>query len=297
MPVNRKQPIECPAPGVYRDMPEEKYHKLNAVNASLLKDCATPLEMLYWLETEPDAATYSMFFGSALHAALLRPLHYDANKCVVAGLRPQAIAKTFAKAAIDNPGKIILAEDEWEERIDKIRRRCAFSPDVNAALNAEKRILCETVVIADDNPGTGLRMRCMVDLLTEVAGQARLYDVKSTSAENPREFLREIWSRGYDIQLAMYRRVLRNAGVRDKTTNLPIRGGWIVCQTKAPYDVYLLDCDEHWEQLGDARLNERITKFAHALANEKWPGHGGGSGTIVVPPEKWMLSQYFQGDE
>jgi hypothetical protein len=291
--VNRRQPNPCPAPGQYPNIAPAEYHLWNACNASLLKECATGRSMAQWLNGEPIQATYSMIYGTALEEALLRPERYAKNKVVVGGLRPQAKSETFAKAAKDNPGKIILAEEVWEDAIAGTVGFAKTLADVREALWGGTTKSCATPTVLQDK-ATGLRCKFMLDRVSvDKDGFYFLTDIKSTAADDPQKFQRQIWDLGYDIQLAFYRRMLcQLAGITPDRVRCQI----VVCQNSGDYDVWLHDMGEKWMELGTARMEARISHFAHALAHDKWLGWGNDNGMVYIDPEKWMYSQWCGGE-
>lgn len=108
--------IKAPEPGVYYDMPAEEYHAIDALNATTLGAFVkSGLHGEYHLSqrTEPSGA---LWFGSAMHAAILEPELFMEQMIVDEKIGPSAEV-AHRKAMEEYPGAFLLRKG-WKEQID-----------------------------------------------------------------------------------------------------------------------------------------------------------------------------------
>lgn len=100
-----------------------------------------------------------------------------------------------------------------------------------------------------------------------------LVDVKSSAANDPRSFERDVIKFGYDIQAAAYIEAfstLQNNDVHGW------RYFWVVVQNKAPWRVEVYDASEDLIEFGFERLRDRKDWFKQCRDSDVWrsPTHG-----------------------
>lgn len=112
-------PIPAPEPGVYRDMPAEHYHKIDALNASTIGEFVkSGLHGRHAMQTTRPA-TGPLYFGSAFHSATLEPDDFFSRAEVFEEIGPSAEVK-HRKTQDEHPDAIILRKG-WLEQIGDMR--------------------------------------------------------------------------------------------------------------------------------------------------------------------------------
>ena len=200
--------------GLVYDMPFEEYLAADGVSASQLKAInRSPREARVNVQRETDA----MQFGTLLHAMLfenkhlytIRPDTYgpegkkwngNANEC-----------KAWMQA---HAGETVISSDTVIE-LTKAERAITGHPHF-ADLQLGKP---EVSMFAFDYGQSGIQLKGRCDSLKVDGddGIAHVTDLKTTTDASTRGFSREILTRRYHVQAAMYRRILKHLGYERMT--------------------------------------------------------------------------------
>ena len=124
-----RYPNPPPEPGVYEDVPEDEYHKWEAVNYSTLSRVSDGLKQVKrYLDTPRDPPTCATQLGNALHVAILQPDRYEAELFVLEGVRTASgrLTKKWKDAIDEHPNLIVISEAQYE-----------MLPGMLAAVNAD----------------------------------------------------------------------------------------------------------------------------------------------------------------
>lgn len=127
----------------------------------------------------------------------------------------------------------------------------------------------------------GVWLRGRLDRIS--ADQRIIFDLKTTSGSaEPSDFCRKIVPLGYDIQAAMYRRLVR------LTCDTDAAFMWVVVEDDEPYGVSVVGCDPGFVQIGDRKLDICIKTWARCLKSGAWPGYD--TRTAWAGPTAWELA-------
>lgn len=213
--------IETLAPGVYRDVPAEKYHAIKAVSATFLKRFLldTPAHAKAILDGLLDEESSAMNKGTALHAALLEPDLFAANYAIGPEVRRNSSEwKEFVAA---NPDKECLKPSE---NADVLGMRESLWSDPYCA-KAIRACDCRELTILWNDDATGILCKARIDLFSTRSGM--LLDVKTTGDLS--KFQDTQFKQGYDIQICHYCNALTAHGMAAKSA------GFLCCEQTAPW--------------------------------------------------------------
>lgn len=301
-----RQPLAEPKPGVYPKMPESEYHQREAVNASMLKACGSPLQMKRWRDTADDGRTAAMWFGCLVDALLTNPKLYHA-RVVIDDLSPGAVSKTWAKHAAANPGKLLVPREWEDEAIPAIQENLENLPDVRRLLGmpgakgAGHETVGNQLPLFWEHPksqygqGTGLLCKCLLDHLGVENDRTVIVQIKTTRDTEDGAFGRQCIEMGYDIQAAQefegVRTLAKQIGVDPSQIDY-----WLVAIGNAePFDVVAYKAPEEFLELGGKRRYQRLAMYAHAFQNDRWPGYGGPSGCVGLDVPEYILKRWTVG--
>jgi hypothetical protein len=139
----------------------------------------------------------------------------------------------------------------------------------------------EQSVFACDGP-TWLRGR--MDWLTNDRKIILDYKTVGRSAA-PESFLRSsVFQFGYDIQAAMYLRLLALLGCEEDTKFV-----WLVQETEAPYACSLIGASPSMIESGLRKLDYVSRQWAECMATGEWPGYGKRISWLEAPA--WELGK------
>lgn len=128
------------------------------------------------------------------------------------------------------------------------------------------------------DPITGLKCRVRPDVLRQ--DLSAMPDLKTTRDPSPQFFSREIWSRGYHVQMAFYA-----MGVKAITGKDPQLPCFIAVQNEAPFDVAVYECDEVMMERGSKAVRHGLDLIKECMDRQEWPGvQRLGAETISLPP-------------
>ncbi|MDO4888138.1 MAG: PD-(D/E)XK nuclease-like domain-containing protein [Actinomycetaceae bacterium] len=274
------QIVAIDEPCVIYDLPELDYHadpvaagSLSSTEAKLILDCPAVLK---WRRAHGEPPKDSYDFGHVVHGLVLgagMPVEVIPEEILsTTGAATTKEAKDF-KAAARAEGKIPIKQDEYDRAV-----ACAA-----AATNAPglSKIFAngrpEVSVFAPD-PDTGVWMRGRIDWVTTIVGKTILVDVKTTPSANPAEFSRQAARYDYALQREWYRAIW--AATHDGT--LPDFVHIVVSKTE-PYLACIVDMDESYAAVGQAKMRRALAVYAECQATGQWPGYNTRVHTISPP--------------
>ena len=203
-----------------------------------------------------DDAKYDV--GTAVHALLLE----GDDKCFV--VHADSWRTKDAKDARDQAradGLVPLLVGQYEEAqtmLATIKERFAQRHDTPPVFTNGRPE--QTIVWEED----GVVMKARVDWLRD--DLTAIDDLKTTTRlANPREWERTLFSLGYDVQAAFYRRAVRALG-GDADFRL------CVAECSPPYAVSVLSLAPDAQSLADAKVDKAVRMWRHALTSGEWPG-------------------------
>lgn len=291
-------PFEAPAepepfvPGVFTDMPHERYLSLDALSASGIKRILqSPMHYKYDRE-HPTEATESMLLGTALHMAVLEPDRYADSVIVIpedAPARPTSRQWTAAK-----PSPASLAAMQWWTEFEtraagKLLLKPEQAAKVEGMAGAVRRHPVHDELLRDGTPETSFLWR---DARTELPCKARFdylrndgiaLDVKSCVDASPEGFTRAVASFRYHVQHAWYNNAHEH--LRDASLQAFI---FIAVENTAPYGCACYVLEPNAVLFGVNRCLEAMDLYAEAKRSGFWRGYSERVNPIILP--RWATT-------
>ena len=181
-------------PGVYRDMPDSEYRRLDALSRSDLLNWAYPRDKAI----DPLTAT----IGTAFHAIMLEPQHFkdrfvigpDVNRRTADGKAAFAEAQDQAKADC----RELIPHREFQtlrEMAETVKQHPKLGPLRRSIAEGKSR--AELTVVWMEQ---GVKLKARLDQVTDKA----IFDWKSTACADPEQFAESCTKYRYHVQHAMY---------------------------------------------------------------------------------------------
>jgi len=291
-----------PGPGVYPGVPMREYAKWPYLNGSLLACAYLPdgtVSMKHLRAYEQGRLvkeSADLLLGRAIHTRLLEP-HLFATQFAVAGPCNGILKSGPSKGqTCGKPGAASL-EGCWfcwqhapagAESPDNLLSEAEAAACEELAANIGKHKVVKLfkahggveVSFVWDQPvaytvggaekETTIRMKGRVDKdLPEPHGiPPTVVDLKTTHLghHTPFWFARQLYEYCYDLKAAIYVDGLeRLTGVRREFF-------WIVVEKTCPYDVNAVRADEETLEVGRARYNDILSRYAACQETGEWPG-------------------------
>lgn len=265
-------------PGVVHALDEQTYHAHPALSYSTGKSyLRSPAHYLHALKNRTEKKEFD--FGHAVHGLVLGTgmgiVEIPETVLASNGAASTTAAKEFIATARAE-GKVPLKTDVYE----------TVKAAAKAVLdNREARRLLELPGTAEvslfaTDPDTGVEIRGRLDYLTGL----KPIDLKTTTDATPRKIVRAITEFDYDLQAAMYRRLVsltHGDAVVEPMTHIYV-------ETSEPHGVQVVElADEGWIRGGDLKLETVLERHAECTATGEWPGYE--NGTLYVAPPIWYL--------
>ncbi len=265
-------------PGLYADVPMSEYHTWPGASQSRLKTLRdkSPLHLRYEMD-HPSESTPTQALGEAVHVAVLQPdlFALDYVRAPEGDRRTKAVKSAWADLASDCPDSTILKPDDYD--------LCAVLRDTIAAHPKASRLLegdAERSAVWDD--ATGVRCRGRFDLISDRAPV--IVDLKTTRDASPDAFGRAIYTYGYYIQGAHYRRGGQALGLEIEHFVI------IAIEKVPPYALAVYDITGDALRAGEEELDVLLARYAECEQSGVWPGYGGVTGNVApisLPPWAW----------
>lgn len=256
----------------------EDYHAHEALSKSGLWTLynRSPFHYRYGVTKETDA----MARGSAIHAAVLEPLHFD--KLYVRGPVDRRGNKwKDAQAEAESHGRTVLIEREYDAAL---RLRDIMQRDPRIRLFTDGRALIEPSGFWTD-PATGVRCRCRPDAYHGPTGL--LADLKTTTNASPDKWLKRVVDHGYYVQDAMVRDGWIASGGGDVSGFL-----FITVEVDEPHAAQIYELAEPAVRLGRVIVARGLELYKKCLADDNWPAYGDKVMTLDLPT--WVYSKEQQ---
>lgn len=279
-----KQKTQC-EPGVYPNLPYQKYDEIAAYRRSVLLKANQTLRHVKAADEEGgDESSEALDFGAALHAAVLEPDRF--NQEVVLGEINEKTGEPygadtkkqeeFRKA---NPGKIVVSKGYREKLIGMSAGVRNHASAGNLIAGVEET---ELTIVWDDAE-TGVRCKARIDML--MRGDIGFVDLKSTVNAERRAFSKSIRDYGYDIQAAMT--IDGWAALHPNDPLLPFT--IIAAEKESPFAVACYTLGHPSIENARAEYRKVLRGIAEAQATGYWPAYPSAIEIIDVPD--WALKQ------
>lgn len=272
-------------PGVYHDLPIEKYHgDAAAISNSGLRNLAKSPFHFYSLHLDPNrpkpAEKPSQLEGTLAHCATLEPLQFSKRYVTGPDVRTNTNEwKNFV--ALHNDKTVIKAEQYDAARAQAMSVRAL--PDVGELLSrghAEVSVYWNEDVV-DQLTGESVRVlcRCRPDWVHPVGDDGViLLDAKTCGDASPWEFAKQIKRMSYHCQNAFYKRGY------EKATGKKVLGFvFAAVETAWPYAASAVMLNDGDVDDGDA-INERLLRlYVKCLTENTWPSYTQAIVPVSIP--------------
>lgn len=263
---------------VIKSMPAEEYHAHQAVgHSSLVKLMRSPAHYRAYMDT-PREPTPAMFFGTALHTAVLEPERFRDTYVVKPSFdRRTKAGKEGALEWEENHKGFVGIEQEQMDAIRAIQVSVFQHRTANQLLSNGHAELSVFWI----DPDTGIECKCRPDFLTidengEVTG---IVDVKSAADGSSELFAKAMVNYGYDLQSAFYSDPFQAALGRE----IPFR--FIAAESDEPFAASVYRVGERTLQLGRKKYKQALQLLAWCRESNSWPSYQpfGDEEAIEVP--------------
>lgn len=269
-------------------IPNSEYRSREGVSSTDLKKIMkSPAHFRHWKDN-PQEDTPALLFGRAAHKYVLETYDFFTEFAVapVCDRRTKEGKAEWANFLDSANGKDVITQEQFEQ-IEAMRTAAYATPFVSKLLmNGEKELSFWGV---DDE--TGLTIKCRPDCVTELNGQHILIDFKTcTDAENIK-FCRDSIKFGYDLQLSMYRNILRQNTGHDYTVV-------IIAQEKtAPYVTNVFQLSENYLKSGEELYKEMLRVYKECSETGTWYGYMKNGISILGQPDDDSEEDYEESEE
>lgn len=267
-------------------MNESEYRAIPALSATSAKWLLrSPAHYKHRMENRVESVTFDV--GHAVHAKIL-------------GVGAGVVAYPDEHLTPSGNVSSKAATKEWAEE-QRTAGLTPISPDQMAAMGAMAEAVLthpvagpllelpgETEVpLIAECPTTGVPIKGRIDRLARDGDRLIPVDLKTTPDASPEAFTQHIAKFGYDIQGAMYRRLIQILrGVEAEPFRI------IAVEKEEPHAVAVHDIDGWYAEIGDRRLDRAIARYAEAIKSNHWPAY---PAVVHTPdPPAWLA---YQEDE
>ena len=257
-------------------MSNKEYREKEGISSSDLKKIVkSPAHFRYWKDN-PQEDTPALLFGRAAHKYVLETYDFY-NEFAIAPVcdrRTKDGKSTYEMFLKESEGKDVITLEQFEQ-IDAMRNAAYSTPFVSKLLtNGEKELSFWGV-----DEETGLKIKCRPDCITEMNGRHILIDYKTCSDAENMKFCRDSIKYGYDLQLAMYREILRQNTGHDYTVV-------IIAQEKTlPYATNVFQLSENYLQSGEEVYKEMLRIYKECEETGNWYGYMRDGISILGQPD------------
>ena len=273
------------APQIIEALSDLDYHSSPALSYSTGKEyLRSPAHYLWAREHRTERATFD--FGHIVHTGILgtgmAAVEIPESALSATGGTNTKAAKAFISEARE-AGKVPMKADD----IERARNTVAAVRDHADAMRYLGLPGRAEVPLMATDPVTGVELRGRLDYLTNPMQSGRVIpvDVKTCDDASPAGIRRAIVNFHYDLQGAVYRRLIRLA-----LDQRPAPMVFIFAETKPPHGVNVVQLShEAWITGGQWKLRTILDLHAQCLAANEWPAYP--AGTHAIEPPGWYLRQ------
>lgn len=238
------------------------YFRIDACSQSALK-CIGKSSPWHW-KNRVDDATEAMQRGTAVHAAMLEPLSFEAEYAIgpSVDLRTKVGRAKWEAFAADNPGRTLLRAEEAET---VLAIRHAVWSHRSAAAVLSGAVARERVVTWDRD---GVPCKARLDACGSIGDIAVVVDIKTTASAHQRDFRRAVGRYGYHIQAAWYLEAAEHAGMDAGVFAI------VAVEPAAPHGVCVYTLDMDSVDAGRREANRLFDIYAKCWKSGLWPCYG-----------------------
>lgn len=257
------------------DVSNADYHAdRSCVSVSGLKHLLrSPAHFYAYLEGE-HKQTPAMFFGTAIHARLLEPEVFAAEY-VVAPISDKRL-KEYKEFEVANADKRILTPEQ-SLVLEGMARNVALHRSAHTLVRAG---LKEHTLVWQDLE-TGIWIKIRPDNLCLDFDTGICLDLKSCEDASPRGFVRSCVNYDYDLQAAVYVKVLSEKFGR------PFDFAFLAVETAEPFGVALYGSPPDMLARGERRMRQALSILKNARETNAWPSYQPMGDYAVLDWPRW----------
>jgi hypothetical protein len=265
--------VEVEAPAIINGLSAEAYHadktSISSSGLRALLNPGCPAQFKYDRD-HPQAPKREFDLGHAAHKLVLG----EGEEIVVTewdDWRTKAAREERDEIRARGAVPLLFHEGEQVQAMaDAIRRHRLAGPLFTPGYGIAERSIYWT------HPGTGVRVRVRPDWLIIRPDVTLVVDLKTAADASPDGFSRSIESYSYHQQGALYLDGVEAAGLAPEGA----RFLFVIQSKKAPYLVTVGELKDQDQDIGRARNEEALRRYAECVANDDWPDWTGPVDTI-----------------
>ena len=261
---------------------KEYRESLGVSSSELKKIMKSPFHYKHWKDNPEETDTPSLLFGRAAHKYVLETYDFYNEFAVAPNFdrRTKEGKAAWLLFCDQSEGKDIITQEQFEQ-IDKMRTVAYATPFVSKLLSGEKELSFWGV---DDE--TGVPIKCRPDCITEWNGKHILIDFKTCADAENTKFCRDSIKFGYDLQLAMYREILK------QNTGLDYMVVIIAQEKTPPYATNVFQLSENYLDNGKELYQEMLKIYKECTETGNWYGYmKNGISVLGEPDDEDMESE------
>ena len=240
------------------DISNEDYHAdRSCVSVSGLKKLLRSPAHFRHSQITVHNETPAMFFGTALHTAVLEPERFASDYVIAPPDNKNT--KTYKTFVEENADKLILSaalKEQIDAMVSVIYAHGSARTLIRAGLKEH------TIIWRDEETGIWLKIR--PDNLVMDFGRAICLDLKSCEDASPEAFARNCVNYDYDLQAAVYLNGIRSALETDAEF------AFLASEKEAPHGCALYGAPEKMLVRGERRFREALQTLKRCRETDRW---------------------------
>ena len=254
----------------------KEYREREGISSTELKKIMkSPAHYRHWKDNPEENDTLSLLYGRASHKYVLETYDFY-NEFAVAPNCDRRTKEGKAEWLLfcdQNEGKDIITQEQFEQ-IEAMRTAAYATPFVSKLLSGDKELSFWGV-----DEETGLTIKCRPDCITEWNGKHILIDYKTAQDVENTKFCRDSIKFGYDLQLAMYRDILK------QNTGLDYMVVIIAQEKTAPYVTNVFQLSENYLESGRELYKEMLRVYKECSESGVWYGYMKNGISVLGEPD------------
>lgn len=287
--------IKAPEPGVYPNVDFDTYLKWDAENHSTVRHIErSPASYLRQKLYPNSKETESKAFGTAEHCLLFEPDQFE-RRLLAPPINPTTKrpykdrdGDAFKKFIAENPGRIIMGDEELERLHGSIRAIKSHA-DAWAVLSDEGQR--EVAIVWDEQTEYGVvRCKARIDFLPK--NTVRL-DLKSCEDASAPVWVRAMLKHGYHTADRWYDRGCKALGLKtgrqlflcvESSPNI------VDANRKPAHAAVIYQVEEETSKVARDQVDGWIHKLARCRKFNEWPAYP--TGVQIAKAPRWFFSQW-----
>lgn len=280
--------IECPPPGLYRNVAAETYFSWDAASSSTLNliRTASPAHVLALREGRIKYDSDAKDRGTGAHAAILEPGVFVETYAIGPDVKLNTKEGKLAWQMFEDahPGKTLIRGKDGAAILG-MRDAVIDHPKIKPILDARDGTELSLVWIDKE---TGVLCKGRIDVAA-VSRLRTLLDLKSTRSAKRNKFARAIGDYGYHVQAAMY---LAGAWANGLEADI---FAFAAVESAPPYCAARYVLDDRSLLAGATEMHRLLAIYRECITTGLWPGHVDDDREIGL--NEWTLREIEGADD